>query len=339
MTDIDYSNDRPSVQVDGTTIYLRASSLGKCVRALAAEIAGYSKDGPSEMLKYSAREGHLHEADMQKRIEREMGWILTDQQGLCIQEYEIGGWSVVVTGHYEGIWEAGLTYFLWENKSMSGNQYKLWKSSLVADPDGTYYPTFKNHPAYAWQISHYMLCNPGMEVFYTVKDRNMGYDTLNEGSGVFLKTPPFTRSEIATRLKQVISLVDNVARIEDPKRCSDDANRWQCDYRDILGCMDANTPGIEYEEVMDPELEEALILHVAAKKQKAAAERDVARARKVIDERVGAGAVVTMMGYTAKYGTYPQEDRAALEEFLKEHGKSLRDFKKTGKRLTTKGPK
>lgn len=332
---LDMSNDRPSVQVVGQTIYLRASSLGKCVRAIAADIMGREKAPFPEKYKQSAREGHIHEDIAKGDIEATYGFKLTDEQGLCHIEYDIGGWHWVISGHYEGIWTTplGIPVFLWENKSMSANQYKLWMASLE-DRRGTLIPTFKNHNSYAWQISHYMAC-VGLPVLYSVKDRNMGSLTV-----AFLESPIFTRREIEGRLKQIADILSHPERVERAENCSDDANRWMCPYRDFLSCMDVSTPGHEgYELIDDPEFEDALMLYEEAKARKSKAERDIKRARVVIEDKFTGGQAVTIMGYSAQWSQYAQEDRAALEAFLKEHGKSLRDFKKKGKKLLTKGPK
>lgn len=326
-------NDRPSVQVVGSTIYLRASYLGACVRAIAAAIAGRDRAERSEMLINSAKEGHLHERAMEEYIRDTYELELVDQQGMCEWTYEVGGWTFIITGHYEGKWaKAGIPVYLWENKSMSKDQYPLWVRSLE-DRGGMLVPTFKNHRSYAWQISHYMMC-AGLPVLYSVKDRNMGGNTI-----AYLYEPPYSERDIEQRLSEVAAILENPLNLDNPSFCSPDANRWMCPYRDFLSCMDTNTPGIEYEEVFDEVLEDALIKYEGARLLAAQAEKDKKAARKIIEERFQAGAVVTLMGYTAKWSEYQTEDRDALKAFLEEHGKTLDDFKKKGKRLSTGGPK
>lgn len=327
-------NDRPSVQVVGSTVYLRASKLGACVRSIAAEIMGRQGAGRSQMLEDTAQEGHLHERDMEKRIGEKWGMELVDRQGECESTYYIGSWTFVITGHYEGKWaKAGIPVFGWENKAMSKDQFPLWERSLERDKDGRLHPTFKNHQSYAWQISHYMLCM-GLPVLYTVKNRNRGNHVE-----VILETPPHSREDIEARLAEIVAILEHPKRVDSPSHCSPDAQRWFCPYRDFLSCMDTKNPGTSYEEVFDPELEDALMVYEAAKRQRSAAETEMKKARAIIEKRAPFGSVVTLMGFTASWSKTSVEDREALKRFLAEHGKTLNDFKKEGKRLSTGGPK
>lgn len=332
-SEFDLSQERPTVQRAHKTIHLRASSLGKCVRALAAEAMQFEGAPPSESLKASAKAGHRHEQWMKEDIEEKYGMRLSIQQGRCEQTYEVEGWTFVISGRYEGIWTLNDNpAFLWENKSMSGNQFKLWKSSVDKDNN----PTFKNHDSYAWQLSHYQTC-VGLPVLYTVRNRDSGValeHTINE--------PPYSVEDVEDRLATIVALLEaGPQALFDNANCDPNAVRFLCPYKDSLSCLtkvSGLTDGVE--EVFDQELEEALIMHEAAKLDAAAANKRKKEARKVIDKYMQQdGEIVTMMGYGAKRTPKKITDNDALEAFLAEHGKTKKHFEKDSFIITTSKPK
>ncbi len=336
--------DRPGIQIDGSTIYLRASMLGKCVRAIAADILKYDRmiDRP-ELIK-AAEAGHRYERHMEAVLAEQTKMSLKVSQVPVKLEFEIDGRRWVVTGHAEGLWYyQDIPMYMWENKSMSPNQYDLWIKSLERDAAGAWVPTFRNHPHYAWSISVYMH-SIKYPCLYTAVQRAQhedGTDNKEEWIQARLMEPPYALADIRARIQEVSDIISRPLAVEDPSYCSPDANRWFCPYRDTMNCMDAKEPKRDVEMYDDPEFEKALIQHVALKAKIKDLEKDLAAARAVIEEHVPKGSVETPTGYRMYYQAGRQStDLEAVEKFLKEHGKRLQDFKKKGKHsLYTKGPK
>jgi hypothetical protein len=336
---IDTSHERPSVQVVGNEVYIRASSLGKCPRALAALMMGYKPDGRSEMLDLAAQEGHLHEGDVARQIRETLypGLTLDVAQDICNAEYQIGQWTVYVTGHREGVWYAGDTAaFLWENKAQSQNQFELWLKSLQPRPgkDALPIPTFSNHPSHAWQISHYMTCEPwGIPVLYTTKNRNTG-----EISVSLLEAAPYTPDDIKDRLESVLTVFDvGEEALYSKSYCDPKANTWFCPVSQQLSCGQRDM--LDVEEVFDEELEEMLIQYVVAKEKASEGSKEKKRLSPLIKKKVQSGRVQTLLGYEAGVAERSYTDNEALKKFLAEHGKTMEDFKKKVPVLDVKPPK
>lgn len=314
-------SDRPSVVFDDTGLEIRASKLGACPRAIAAEALGYHTKGRPDLLIRTAKEGHLHEAAIINDL-RADGANVSEQQGECVRDFLIDGINVRITGHYEGLVDDDLL----EIKSMSADQFKKWVSSVKLGV-----PTFKYHYSYAWQISFYMACFPDtMNVRYVVKNRNDG--EVHESR---LTTPPFSVLDIQRRLETIVSHLH--AGVESAP-CDKEANAFFCSYYGILNCGNDPFSLSDVELVEDPELEEAIMFHCAAKTNESIARKDKDTWGKVIRTKVVRGKVVTPMGYTASITPTRVLDRDKLRAFLEQYGKTLDEFEKESARLDTKAP-
>jgi hypothetical protein len=168
MSDAPIAYERP----DGA-LAIRASALGRCVRALWAVLDGIEPVASPEWLNQSAEEGHLHEGAVRDKL-REQGWLIEDDQDTV--ELWVVPKKVVIVGHIDG-WGvppnhmAGLDDHLVEIKSMSRNVFDQWMKNR-----------FEYRPSYAWQISAYMLAKGWPDEFtkclYVSKRRDDG--TIDE---------------------------------------------------------------------------------------------------------------------------------------------------------------
>lgn len=161
------------------------SSIGGCLRSIAAKRQGYEERSSPEFLRTAAKEGNRHEAWVQEDLE-EQGYEVSDA-GLCEPcgrnghhvEMEFPAFKLV--GHMDRIAEKDGQRFLVEIKALG----KFRAEPLVkAVPNG--FPGFRE---YACQVSAYHYAT-GLPILYAVKNRDSGKLSL------FKIEPPVELEEI-----------------------------------------------------------------------------------------------------------------------------------------------
>ena len=209
-------DNRPSVYVEEDKVVYRASSVGGCVRALVASI-NYDevrKQEHQDLLDRSAREGDLHEGAIRDHFVSE-GWrIITEQELVEIQVIP----GVVIRGRTDGVlgrpddpaYAVWTDEVLFEAKSMSTKQFAKWSSGK-----------FRDFTRYAYQITAYMMANPGRDVLYAVKRRE---DGILEVLRIPHDQPPVPFSDI----KKKVLAAEKARRKDDLPSC--DVNTWGCPF-------------------------------------------------------------------------------------------------------------
>jgi hypothetical protein len=192
---------------------IRASNLGACTKALAAERLGFKPLPVSEVLEAAFERGHQHEAELAK-VMREEGWVITDEQEEVAVYFDgvpssLGAASV---GHIDGIACAPDSTYerCWEAKNVNA-----WRQYERAHKTDTWTPLTNK---YRWQSSVYMVAL-GMEQMVSC---------LDDGrvKSFIIEVPPFSREQILERVAAIEALVELPADCE--AGCRDD---WGCPFR------------------------------------------------------------------------------------------------------------
>lgn len=276
-------NDAPRVEQIGGAWKFRASSVGKCPRALLAEMHGFTPMPSPAYLKAAAKEGHLHEDAIVSDLEEAGYNILTQQEVVELWVTE----NILVRGHTDGLatYKDSDDQRIVEIKSMSDAQYKLWLKSL--DDDGN--PTFSEHPAYAWQISCYMLAKE-LPAVYVVKNRNSGMKKIH-----WLDTPPRLPEEIVGRLTSVVAAYEGQGPMPDPRAlpCDPEVNQFFCPFPDLHDKRDKDL-GWEEDDRPIVDVVAAQFQQYSAQAKKIKAAQDALREQLI--ELVGPSKVQTLSG-------------------------------------------
>jgi hypothetical protein len=140
---------------------IRMSGVGKCKRALSAELLNMEATPSPAWLEQAAEEGHLHEYAVKKKLAEE-GYIVSDDQ----LKIRIDRDQYVLVGHIDGkVTDIGGKYpMLLEIKSMSEGEFGRWMRGR-----------WEAFNTYATQVSLYMRGTGLNECMYYVKNRNTGY--------------------------------------------------------------------------------------------------------------------------------------------------------------------
>ena len=195
-------SDAPLAYLDDDNVLtIRASALGKCIRALWAATEGIQPMSPSDFLEDIFDEGHLHEKAVRKMLESQGA--NTDNRA------EVTLWilpgKVRIVGHLDGDIENWLQ--IWENKALGKESFRRFKNV-----------GFDAFEDYAWQISVYMLAT-NKNALYTVKSRDSG-----EVMRFILDTPPISEVQIKMKaLRLYTAIKDGVMPACDPER-------WGCPF-------------------------------------------------------------------------------------------------------------
>lgn len=192
---------------------MRASSLGSCTKALVAERLGYKPQPPPEVLAAAFLRGHEHEAACKAAMEEDGYLFAQEGNPLYVWDehqpfYEVEG----VTCHLDGLVQSPERPALrcWEAKAPSA-----WESYERAHRTGKHSPLTLR---YAWQSSVAMNAT-GLEQMVSC------YDGERVKSFV-IEVPPFTREQIAERVRSIETLTELPAECE--PGCFDD---WSCPFR------------------------------------------------------------------------------------------------------------
>lgn len=203
-------------------VVVRASALGKCVRALWASLEGIDPVDTPEYLSRAAEEGNLHEEHIRTKLAHDHGRkIYGDQTELKLW---IIPRKLVVIGHTDGFMEpkrfveshndipSGLPDLI-EIKTMSRAVFDKWMAK-----------GWDSNPSYAWQISAYMLAARWPEgikgTVYAAKRRDDGL--IDER---YLTEPPISLKEIRAKM---IALYKHWKLGEMPPCDIPESNRWGC---------------------------------------------------------------------------------------------------------------
>jgi len=210
-------SNAPTIERIGDRWKFRASSLGKCPRALLATLYGFTPDPPPAFLAKAAKRGQAMEPHIIEDL-KEQGWIFETQQELINLEIDD---DLLVRGHTDGRASLQGRTFVVEAKSMSDNQYKLWLDSLE---DGK--ATFSNHMTYSWQLSAYMHAT-GLPAVYAVKN-----PTSWSTEVTIIEEPPHSLEDIRLRLRSIVDNYDPSLTLmqADPRVLACDllANKFFC---------------------------------------------------------------------------------------------------------------
>jgi len=273
------SDNRPSVYVDddGTVVY-RASSLGNCIRALAAARQGIEQAAFSDDTKVIFEEGNLHEEAVKKRLRSE-GWTIADEQAeveLVVQEE---GPRIVVRGHLDGDGVAmpekrvsGLSIL--EVKSMSRSKFDEW---IDNDFGANQWEGFEG---YGWQISAYIIAT-GRPAYYVVKNRDNGQLDIRHLPG-----PWKSLKQIRDRVLEAEAWADGGF-----PEC-DLANPYFCNYWFLHD--EDDTP--QYDAADDDELNDLWIRWREQNKVKQQAEKAIKKLKEQVQAKVDIGETLTKDG-------------------------------------------
>ena len=164
----------------------------------------------------SAEEGHWHEERIIGELERgeidipgygKIPWTIQDRQKNVMLEYP----TFTLTGHIEGnaIPSDRVTEKLrFEIKSMSPFEFDRWMRGR-----------FIEFPAYADQLTTYLVAEPLDKTIYIVKNRSTGYKDIQ-----VIKEPPSNIHDIEMKLLRVESLVPAGELCQEEF----DPNNWEC---------------------------------------------------------------------------------------------------------------
>jgi hypothetical protein len=195
-------------------IVIRASAMGKCVRALWAVLNGVEPAGAPEYLSRAAAEGNLHEGPIRDKLALEYERDIYGDQDL-LELWIIPG-RLVIVGHPDGFMEAedkGGLPDLVEIKTMSRAVFEKWMDQ-----------GFDSNPGYAWQISVYMLAAGWPEkiegTVYAAKRRDDGL--MDEG---YFTEPPISLRQIR---QKAVALYKAHYQGEMPECDIPEGKRWGC---------------------------------------------------------------------------------------------------------------
>lgn len=160
-------SDRANVLVEGSRSFYRASSAGKCVRALAGMRMGMDPLPPSEDMQRRFKDGHLHEDSILEAVENHLLQGVVRRQEEWMVELSS---RVSVVGHVDGITADTLQPV--EAKSASEKSYQ----EFVKSPERW----FKTRDYYATQWSLTLEAYGKATGWYAVKDKNSGKVTVLE---------------------------------------------------------------------------------------------------------------------------------------------------------------
>lgn len=160
-------SDRASVMIDGSHAQYRASSAGRCVKALAAMRAGMDPIPPSEDLKRRLADGHLHEDSIIQAVERETGEDVVRRQDEWTVEISP---RITVVGHVDGLTADNLMPV--EAKSASKESFKDWDKGVER--------WFKVHENYADQWTLTLAGYGKTSGIYAVKNKDSGLVVVRE---------------------------------------------------------------------------------------------------------------------------------------------------------------
>ena len=205
-------------------ITFRMSSIGKCPRALSAELLGYEAQPMPAFVMQAAEEGNWHESrikqELSKGSEVTIGIEVYDEQQEIILEYP----SFILKGHIDGKVRNFPTSFnknapeekLLEIKTMSQFEFDRWMKGR-----------FTVFPNYADQATVYMEATGLSECLYIVKNRSSGY----EDRQVLTEQPSFM-TEIIGKLTDVTNhVMGNELVPREPDINSIECRR--CNFKDL----------------------------------------------------------------------------------------------------------
>jgi hypothetical protein len=200
------ATSRPSVYEDGGLVVYRASAVGGCSRALAAEKLGFNPLPFNESTLTIFREGHRHEDHVIEDL-TEQGWRFSGQQ----DEVEVKVTpSVLIRGHLDaiGIPPNEDDRVVAEVKALGDSTFKLFvRKGIMA------------FPRYAVQLSIYMHAK-AMPGAFVVKSRNSGGIVI-----VRFSEPPVEMKEIRAK----VARAEAMARAGDLPGC-DVESQWNCPF-------------------------------------------------------------------------------------------------------------
>lgn len=182
----DGADHRPNCYVEGDRVVYRASSLGGCVRALAACRQGYSAVAPDEKAQRRMAEGVLHEPVILSALERDHGWRIGRRQEEL--ELSVGG-RLVVRCHPDGVAEGGTLEpggRVVEVKAMGRDPYARWLAEGWA--------SYRRY-AYQMSVEMFVTMTPGI---FAVKNRDSGDIHVT-----MVDEPPIGLNEIKARVIRV----------------------------------------------------------------------------------------------------------------------------------------
>jgi hypothetical protein len=189
------------------TVILRASELGRCVKASAAILQGFTPLPTPEKVQGWYDAGNEHETANEAALLEE-GWRITGQQ----MEVIISCDDARVEGHLDGIIHGGISTTplgtrIWESKSPGAwaKFEKAYKTGDWSDPLAH---------RYAWQASVYMLAKD-MELMVTCLDS----ETIRS---FIIETPPFTLQQVEQRVREILTFAGG----DLPALCSQ--TDWPC---------------------------------------------------------------------------------------------------------------
>jgi hypothetical protein len=328
------SADRPSVQVEDGLLYVRASALGGCLRALVASGRGEPRQPTPEWMQKKFDEGHAAEP-MERELARallrdgEGRWEATEDTGVLpvingqhAVHLDFGGVGSVI-GTVDDVFVDGDKMILAEYKAM-GPSY-MNKLRGVTDPK-----KFLDQlpPQYRMQLSIYMW---GMQqafgrfiethIFCCGKDAQGVLSMDSEVCTVKFTEPPLGILDIEDRVNHIFEFVVDHPEKPYPK-C--DVDQYPCEF--YLIHDEDDTEVLEGPEAWDMQIAVRSLNSAKAQEEegKLGKVKAYARIREILDERkkVRVPSDPDYPGFTV---TWVHQDVAESVRTVKAHS---RDFPK-----------
>lgn len=205
---------------EGRRPVYRASSAGRCRRALGAARLGYEPLPEAPALALAAREGRRHEEWMVEDLAAE-GYEVRDRQ----REVRINLAALSIVGHIDGLVCVGSDLLLLEVKSMSRFRFEAFARK-----------GFDDFPDYAAQVAVYHRAER-LPVLYVVKCRDTGRTVRR-----VLEEPPVPFAYVSRRLIEV-EIHARRGLLPEPECRPGDYLRFTCPYRHMCE---------EEEEILEP---------------------------------------------------------------------------------------
>jgi len=172
--------NRPSVYVRDGVAFYRASSLGRCTKALIAQRQEYTTMDPPADMRQRWDEGHLHEPDILRRLVTQFDFAIRNPQAEIAIRL---GTGVVVLGHVDTLAVHGPGTFMGgrelvvDAKTAASSAMKTWRTFPGSDDvAGQREWLMKHYYGYWWQGGVYLAApeHRDMDYAFAVKDKESG---------------------------------------------------------------------------------------------------------------------------------------------------------------------
>lgn len=208
-------SELPSIYESGDITYYRASSLGRCMRAMVAQRLGFEPLAYSDKTEGYFAEGHLHEPDIINRLIK-LGYQVETSAGQDEVTVMVGP-KLGIRGHIDGIClnDHGERRWVIECKAMGQSMYdKVMRAGVE--------PFLKTDLRYGYQISAYMMATK-LQALYAIKNRNTGEMTVEQ-----LVDPPVKPGIVKARVLLAEKLAKQYQETGEFPSC--DTNDYPCPF-------------------------------------------------------------------------------------------------------------